>query len=285
MSSRRWNELRRQSDGRGSASLRRRKERPHPGAQLRITDVDGLRVTAFATNSTRGQLPDLELRHRSRARAEDRIRCAKDWPDFAALFRVCHCAQAGCPSCEAWQLTPWMACALWFAAGLTADDGYDGVTEHGDTAVTEEDDWALFDSYPHSTYRQDATWRRHAARAFDDLATGRWPLPRCPAEEMALHTILLRLGDRSTDDPGLAVAAGALAGLPTHPDDLDWAGALDALVADHDILLLFDPASDGIEDPLTAENRGARIGDYRPTAWSTSFTPDLARDPARGFRR
>jgi hypothetical protein len=55
-----------------------RKERPHPGAQLRITDADGLRVPAFATNSTRGQLPDLELRHRLRARAEDRIRCAKD---------------------------------------------------------------------------------------------------------------------------------------------------------------------------------------------------------------
>lgn len=55
-----------------------RKERPHPGAQLRITDADGLRVTAFATNSTRGQLPDLELRHRRRARAEDRIRAAKD---------------------------------------------------------------------------------------------------------------------------------------------------------------------------------------------------------------
>jgi Transposase DDE domain group 1 len=55
-----------------------RKERPHPGAQLRITDADGLRVTAFATNSTRGQLAALELRHRRRARAEDRIRCAKD---------------------------------------------------------------------------------------------------------------------------------------------------------------------------------------------------------------
>jgi hypothetical protein len=55
-----------------------RKERPHPGAQLRITDADGLRVTAFATNSPRGQLPELELRHRRRARAEDRIRCAKD---------------------------------------------------------------------------------------------------------------------------------------------------------------------------------------------------------------
>ncbi len=55
-----------------------RKERPHPGAQLRFTDIDGLRSTAFATNTRRGQLPDLELRHRRRARCEDRIRAAKD---------------------------------------------------------------------------------------------------------------------------------------------------------------------------------------------------------------
>jgi hypothetical protein len=55
-----------------------RKERPHPGAQLRITDHDGHRITAFVTNTARGQLADLELRHRRRARAEDRIRCAKD---------------------------------------------------------------------------------------------------------------------------------------------------------------------------------------------------------------
>src|SRR4051794_38277713 len=59
-----------------------RKERPHPGAQLRLTDVDGMRITAFATNTRPGgpgtQLADLELRHRHRARAEDRIRNLKD---------------------------------------------------------------------------------------------------------------------------------------------------------------------------------------------------------------
>jgi DDE family transposase len=55
-----------------------RKERPHPGAQLRFTDVDGHRFTAFATDARRGQLADLELRHRRRARCEDRIRAAKD---------------------------------------------------------------------------------------------------------------------------------------------------------------------------------------------------------------
>jgi hypothetical protein len=55
-----------------------RKERPHPGAQLRFTDIDGHRFTAFATDAKKGQLADLELRHRRRARCEDRIRNAKD---------------------------------------------------------------------------------------------------------------------------------------------------------------------------------------------------------------
>ncbi len=63
-----------------------RSERPHPGAQLRITDVDSNRVTAFATNTNTGQLADLELRHRRRARCEDRIRQAR-----TAGFAICRC--------------------------------------------------------------------------------------------------------------------------------------------------------------------------------------------------
>ena len=55
-----------------------RKERPHSGAQLRFTDIDGHRFTCFATDARHRQLADLELRHRRRARCEDRIRCAKD---------------------------------------------------------------------------------------------------------------------------------------------------------------------------------------------------------------
>lgn len=55
-----------------------RRERPHPGAQLRITDHEGWRITMFATNTRGARLADLELRHRLRARAEDRIRGLKD---------------------------------------------------------------------------------------------------------------------------------------------------------------------------------------------------------------
>jgi hypothetical protein len=55
-----------------------RKERPHPGAQLRFTDADGMRVTAFITDTPAGVVPGqvagLELRHRQHARVEDRIR-------------------------------------------------------------------------------------------------------------------------------------------------------------------------------------------------------------------
>ena len=58
-----------------------RKERPHPGAQLRFTDADGHRVTGFLTDTPDGvipgQLAGLELRHRQHARVEDRIRQAK----------------------------------------------------------------------------------------------------------------------------------------------------------------------------------------------------------------
>lgn len=58
-----------------------RRERPHPGAQLRLTDHNGWRITCFATNtprSARWRLADLEVRHRQRARCEDRIRTLKD---------------------------------------------------------------------------------------------------------------------------------------------------------------------------------------------------------------
>jgi len=58
-----------------------RRERPHPGAQLRFTDADGHRFTAFITDTPPGgprrQHADLEVRHRSHARVEDRIRCGK----------------------------------------------------------------------------------------------------------------------------------------------------------------------------------------------------------------
>jgi hypothetical protein len=58
-----------------------RRERPHPGAQLSLFDLDeGMRHQVFLTDTPiagGGSLQHLELRHRAHARVEDRIRCGK----------------------------------------------------------------------------------------------------------------------------------------------------------------------------------------------------------------
>jgi hypothetical protein len=53
-----------------------RRERPHPGAQLSFTDVDGHRFQATLTDLV-GDAVELERLHRARANAEDRVRAAK----------------------------------------------------------------------------------------------------------------------------------------------------------------------------------------------------------------
>jgi Transposase DDE domain group 1 len=50
-----------------------RKERPHPGAQLRFSDCDGHRYTCFITDQNDTEIAALERRHRLHARVEDRI--------------------------------------------------------------------------------------------------------------------------------------------------------------------------------------------------------------------
>ncbi len=55
-----------------------RRERAHPGAQLRLWEDEGLRHQVFITDQTDEDIAVLEARHRCRAHVEDGIRCAKD---------------------------------------------------------------------------------------------------------------------------------------------------------------------------------------------------------------
>lgn len=206
-------------------------------------------------------------------------------PDFAVLFVACSCGRPGCERCAGWQLTPRTA-LLWALLGLLADRGYDDVVAHGDDAVDPDANWALFADYPRITWEEDAVWRRQAARAYDDLAEdlerGQEPLPRSDGEEMALHLVLRQAPDAVTDEwfgPRL------LAGLPEHPDDLDWHMCLSVLFQDHDILALYDAELDGIEDPETDLNRDIGMGDYRPQSWFKPFDTAEPRDGRRPFRR
>ena len=73
--------------------------------------------------------------------------------------------------------------------------------------------------------------------------------------------------------------------MPEHPDDFDWDAMPDALFQDTDILHLFEPDLDGIDDPDEALNIEMAMGDYRPSAWFENFGNMRQRDEQRGFRR
>jgi hypothetical protein len=54
-----------------------RRERPHPGAQLSFTDVDGHRFQCFITDQDGEDLAVLEATHRQHAEVEDRVKTLK----------------------------------------------------------------------------------------------------------------------------------------------------------------------------------------------------------------
>jgi hypothetical protein len=54
-----------------------RRERPHPGAQLSFTDLDGHRFQCFITDQDDEDLAQLEALHRQHAQVEDRIKTLK----------------------------------------------------------------------------------------------------------------------------------------------------------------------------------------------------------------
>ena len=62
-----------------------RRERPHPGAPLKLWDHDGWRHQAIITNQT-GDAVELERGHRQHAQVENRIKQLKDIGDARFPF-------------------------------------------------------------------------------------------------------------------------------------------------------------------------------------------------------
>ena len=54
-----------------------RRERPHPGAQLSFTDLDGYRFQCFITDEDGADIAALEVTHRAHAEVEDRVKTLK----------------------------------------------------------------------------------------------------------------------------------------------------------------------------------------------------------------
>jgi hypothetical protein len=81
-----------------------RRERPHPGAQLTFTDLDGHRFQCFITDQTDEDIAALEATHRQHAQVEDRVKTLKA---TGASFLPFHSFQAN---------------AVWLELALCAHD-------------------------------------------------------------------------------------------------------------------------------------------------------------------
>jgi hypothetical protein len=148
-----------------------RKERPHPGAQLTFTDIDGHRFTAILTDTPTGQLPDLEMEHRSHARVEDRIRTGKDTglrnlPFHAYTANACWLELA----LTAADLLTWSQ-ALCFTGTLARTEPatfrYQALHVAG-LLVRTAHGWRL-------RLDTDWPWATHLTTAFQRLRTAPWP--------------------------------------------------------------------------------------------------------------
>lgn len=120
----------------------------------------------------------------------------------------------------------------------------------------------------------DALAERLASADFEDTGPA-----SCTGDEMALH-LVIRLAEDLVADGVLDPAGEPASPLPVvDEDDPDFNLARDALFADHDVLALFQPALDGIEDPGNDLNRRFRMANLHPTQWFIPFGDDDGKGP------
>lgn len=148
-----------------------RRERPHPGAQMRFTDSEGHRFTAFITDTVGGVLAELEVRHRSHARVEDRIRCGK-----ATGLRNMPCKSFAQNEC-------WLELCLTAADLITWSQAlcFTGELARCEPTTFRYRICAIAGRLAHSGRQRhlqldrDWPWAKDLARAFDRLRAAPWP--------------------------------------------------------------------------------------------------------------
>ncbi|MDQ3932230.1 MAG: transposase [Actinomycetota bacterium] len=91
-----------------------RRERAHPGAQLRLWDHGGWRHQVILTNQTGAEIAAIEVRHRGHANVENRIKAAKD----TGLERLPFTPFAAMP--PGWKASSWVACSWRPHAGCSS---------------------------------------------------------------------------------------------------------------------------------------------------------------------
>lgn len=180
-----------------------------------------------------------------------------DTPDFAALYGT------------RGSLTPRMGYRLW-----------SGALACGDTwrLAREDPRWLIEDLPPIARpwAIPGSPWLDRFVSSFYEIAdriavgsTAEDVLTACTGDEMALHLVIDFA--EAEFDSGTDAMDGHLELLPALGDsDTDFESARDALLRDDDVLMLFDPSLDGIDDP----DSGYRTANLHPERWFLPFEPE-----------
>ena len=181
-------------------------------------------------------------------------------PDFTGLYMA---------RVDVGGLSPRLAYYLWHCAAYLADTWRLELDDHPGELVAQ---------LPPIVGRlTDAAWLARFVGCFDALAerfaagdVGYPGVATCTGEEMALHLVIdlaeAFVYDGVFDDDN---AVRRLPNLRAHDDD--FGRAREILFHDHDVLNLFDPALDGIEDSGALENIELRLVNLHPRQWFAPF--------------
>jgi len=128
----------------------------------------------------------------------------------------------------------------------------------------------------------DDVWMERFVDCFEDLAArlahGRFApsqLASCTGEEMALHLVIDSAEAGVSDD--VMPLDDSLPADPERDCDFEW--AREVLFRDHDVLLLFNPSLDGIEDNDSELSQRHMFANLHPRRWFLPFPDQLDLDP------
>jgi hypothetical protein len=182
-------------------------------------------------------------------------------PDFARLY--------GDPDSA---LSPRMASQLWTTAIYLADTYAD----------SEMSDLLKQELPPIARRMADDVWMERFVVCFEGIAArlagGRFAssqLASCTGEEMALH-LVIDSAEAAVGDETIPLDDS----LPADPErDRDFEWAREVLFRDHDVLLLFNPSLDGIEDNDSDLSQRHMFANLHPRRWFLPFPDQLDLDP------
>lgn len=160
-------------------------------------------------------------------------------------------------------LSPRMAARLWSIAEIIYDDAINGAADELVGQLPPLAQLHADDMFRTAFVSRFAVIAKRLASGLDDLEA----IATCTADEMAVHMVvasarvLYQVGDPDWIEL-----------LPARPDDdEDFEWLIEVLLQDTDVLLLFDPALDGIEDPGTQDPMGGRLVNLHPNDWFKPF--------------